>query len=98
MTTELNYKTKISFDIKINMLDLEIAYDYEESDCESVDLEIDYTKILKNSRKNKFKQHNSFKKQTMIKSFTDYKIERKDISMKTKLKNIFEKIKRSVSV
>ena len=73
------------------MLDLCIEDDYE-SDCESVDLQYDYTLLLKNN--NKHKEHISFKKETMLKSFTDFTLLKKvNPSFKTKIKNTLRKIK-----
>lgn len=72
-------------------LDLSVEDDCE-SDCESVDLQYDYTLLLKNN--NKYKEHTSFKKETMVKSFTDYTILKKPSpSFKTKLKNTLRRIK-----
>jgi len=73
------------------ILDLSVEDDYE-SDYESVDLQYDYTLMLKNN--NKHQEHISFKKETMLKSFTDYSIfQKKTPSLKTKIKNKFRRIK-----
>ena len=75
----------------VKILDLSIEDDYE-SDCESVDLQYDYTLLLKNN--NKYQEYISFKKKMMVKSFTDFTLlKKKSPSLKTKLKNKLRKIK-----
>ena len=72
-------------------LDLSVEDDCE-SDCESVDLQYDYTLLLKNN--NKHQEYISFKKIMMVKSFTDFTLlKKKSPSLKTKLKNKLRKIK-----
>ena len=74
------------------ILDLSIEDDYNyESDCESVDLQYDYTLILNN---NKYTEDLNFKNKIILKSVTDHSMfENKSPSLKTKFKNTLRKIK-----
>ncbi len=73
----------------MSILDLSIEDDCE-SDCESVDLQHDYTLLLKNN--NKYQEHISSKNVMILRSLTDYS-HKKSPLLKTKLKNILRKLK-----
>ena len=75
------------------MIDLLVEDDFE-SDCESVDLQYDYTMLLNNNNNNKYKQHIYSNKEQILKSYTDYTLLKKQSpSFKSKIKDTFRKFK-----